>query len=435
MATLAEALKGLNYTGMDTGYGIAATTLGQMTPQLINPYGSTGQAIGISLGSVLLQSLLGYQARQQSARDTLELNTLANQMQTLATPQERTDFISGVSDPMNQSRLSTLSTALMGQETERKAKAAEKLLGLETAADFELGPKGTELFKRKQQADLDLANARLRRLEPTPTPAVEVPEPGIIKGRFGEYEPLPAKRDRLIKEAERLGLPPSARLNYADKNLKAEESTIKTAMSKVDKIRESINNSDYLIARVTQGKEKAGQTGGPAWQAAIREAASGLYSTIPTEGGREERAQRAATKELDSIRPEIVKELRSPGSVSNYETEMLIGAGPSSANTPEENTRILANMVRIRDLNEDYANFMEAYIEDKGSAFGADQVWHQYKKDQVFIDNKFNDNRMPWNEWFQTKMGGSETANVTLDAKMQRLQQLEQQARQLGIEF
>ena len=116
MATLEEALLGLNYRGSDTGYGIAATTLGQMTPQLINPYGSTGQAIGIGLGSVLLQSLLGYQARQQAARDTLELNTLANQMQTLATPMARTEFISGVSDPMNQSRLSTLSAALTAQE-------------------------------------------------------------------------------------------------------------------------------------------------------------------------------------------------------------------------------------------------------------------------------------------------------------------------------
>ena len=155
MATLAEALQGLNYTGMDTGYGIAAQTLGQMTPQLINPYGSTGQAIGIGLGSVLLQSLLGYQARQQASRDTLELNSLANQLMTQATPEARISFIGGVSDPQYQSRLSTLSTALMQQEADRKAKAAEKLLELETGADFELGPKGTELFERQQQANLE----------------------------------------------------------------------------------------------------------------------------------------------------------------------------------------------------------------------------------------------------------------------------------------
>lgn len=153
MATLAEALQGLNFRGADTGYGIAAQTLGQMTPQLINPYGSTGQAIGIGLGSVLLQSLLGYQARQQASRDTLELNTLANQLMTQTTPEARTSFIGGVSDPMYQSRLSTLSTALMQQEADRKAKAAEKLLELEAGADFELSPKGTELFERKIQGE------------------------------------------------------------------------------------------------------------------------------------------------------------------------------------------------------------------------------------------------------------------------------------------
>ena len=149
MATLEEALYGLNFSPAQTGYGIGQQALAQATPQLINPYGSTGQAIGISLGSILLQSLLGYQARSQAAQDTLQANTLANQMMSMTTPQARTDFIGGVSDPMQQSRLSTLATALTAQEAARKAKAADTLLGLETAADFELGPKGTELFQRK----------------------------------------------------------------------------------------------------------------------------------------------------------------------------------------------------------------------------------------------------------------------------------------------
>jgi hypothetical protein len=149
MATLEEALYGLNFSPAQTGYGIGQQALAQATPQLINPYGSTGQAIGISLGSILLQSLLGYQARSQAAQDTLQANTLANQMMSLSTPQARTDFIGGLEDPMQQSRLSTLATALTAQEAARKAKAADTLLGLETAADFELGPKGTELFNRK----------------------------------------------------------------------------------------------------------------------------------------------------------------------------------------------------------------------------------------------------------------------------------------------
>jgi hypothetical protein len=187
MATLEEALSGLNYTPLETGYGIAAQNVGQMAPKLINPYGSTGQAIGIGLGSILLQSLLGYQARQQASRDTLELNSLANQLMTKATPEARTEFIGGVSDPMNQARLSTLSTALMQQEAARKAKVADKLLELETSADFELGPKGTELFKRKQQADL----ARVLAARPTPA----------LKPEKDWWESIPAQQKQAIAGA------------------------------------------------------------------------------------------------------------------------------------------------------------------------------------------------------------------------------------------
>jgi hypothetical protein len=121
MATLEEALFGLNTAPLETGYGIAAQQVGQLGPQLISPYSSTGQAVGIGLGSILLQSLLGYQARQEAARTSLETNTLANQLMTLETPKARTEFIGGVDDSLQQSRLSTLATALTQQEQARKA--------------------------------------------------------------------------------------------------------------------------------------------------------------------------------------------------------------------------------------------------------------------------------------------------------------------------
>ena len=157
MATLEEALYGLNYTPADTGYGLAAQQVGQLGPQLINPYGSTGQAVGIGLGTILLQSLLGYQARSQAAQDTLKLNTLANQMQALETPQARTDFIGGVSDPLQQSRLSTLATALQAQEQARKIKVADKLAELTAGYQAQLTPEGTQVFEREQTSLLNRA--------------------------------------------------------------------------------------------------------------------------------------------------------------------------------------------------------------------------------------------------------------------------------------
>ena len=148
---LVDALSGLNYTQQETPYGMAQTSINQLTPQLISPYASTGKAIGIGLGSILLQSLLGYQARSQAAQDTLQANTLANQMMSMETPQARTDFIGTVGDASQQSRLSTLATALTAQEAARKVKASTILDELRTKGEFEMSPLGTKLYQR----DLD----------------------------------------------------------------------------------------------------------------------------------------------------------------------------------------------------------------------------------------------------------------------------------------
>lgn len=157
---LTEALGGLQTSPLETGYGIATQALAQGSPGLITPYTSPGAAVGIGLGSVLLQSLLGYQARQSALNQSLETNRLANQMLKLETPEARTSFIEQADvSPQIGGRLANLATALTQQELARKTAAANKLLELETAADFELGPKGTELFKRKTEAELGKALA------------------------------------------------------------------------------------------------------------------------------------------------------------------------------------------------------------------------------------------------------------------------------------
>lgn len=146
---LAEALLGLNVSAADSPYAVGQQAIAQATPQLITPYTSTGKAIGLSLGSVLLQSLLAYQARSSALQDTLQANTLANQMLKLQTPEERTAFI-GQADvsPLIGSKLSTLATALTQQEQARKLEQASKLGDLTTAAEFQLGPLGSKLYER-----------------------------------------------------------------------------------------------------------------------------------------------------------------------------------------------------------------------------------------------------------------------------------------------
>jgi len=113
---LYSALSGLQYSPYETPYGTAASTIASATPNLINPYGSTGQAIGIALGGTLISSLLGYQARQQAADQSLQAARLGTSLLGAATPQERLGIIESTPDALMQSKLLGLNTQLLGQE-------------------------------------------------------------------------------------------------------------------------------------------------------------------------------------------------------------------------------------------------------------------------------------------------------------------------------
>ena len=69
---ITAALQGLQFAPIESPYGMASAALGKALPNVITPYTSTGKALGVTLGGVLLQSLLGYQARKQAAQNTLQ---------------------------------------------------------------------------------------------------------------------------------------------------------------------------------------------------------------------------------------------------------------------------------------------------------------------------------------------------------------------------
>ena len=158
---LAEALAGLKVSAAENPYGIASIGIGSAAPNLITPYTSPGAAVGIGLGSVLLQSLLGYQAKQSALQDTIQANSLANQMLKMQTPEERTSFIGGLDvSPDIGGRLSTLSTALTQQDLARKAEL-DLVGGRETAklkamGEFYATPEG----KAAQEAELAQIKAK-----------------------------------------------------------------------------------------------------------------------------------------------------------------------------------------------------------------------------------------------------------------------------------
>lgn len=159
---LTNALAGLQYTPAENEWGLVTQGLASALPNLINPYGSVGSNLGITLGGTLLTSLLGYQAKKEAAANTLNLMTYANQLQAMPDLQQRTDFIKSIDDSSYQGRLATLATALNSRELETQMKLKEAV-GLETGKmkalqEFYASPAGQaqrefELKKIKEEAE------------------------------------------------------------------------------------------------------------------------------------------------------------------------------------------------------------------------------------------------------------------------------------------
>lgn len=201
---LTNALAGLQFSPMDTGYGIGARGVAQALPTLVNPYANPLQNLGVTLGGALVASLLGYQAQKESFNMGLQTQQYANQMAALTTPEARTDFLAGLPSEAISSgvggRLSTLSQALNKQSTMQNLLIEQekaKLMALEPLkSDIErsreLGIPYGELSKfdeeRKARREALLAATLTT---PTTTPGMTIPSiEGNILTRPESYELL-----------------------------------------------------------------------------------------------------------------------------------------------------------------------------------------------------------------------------------------------------
>lgn len=396
--TLADALGGLRITGAENPYGMGLMALTQAAPNLYNPYGKASTNFGIALGQALLSGLLGYQAKKQATEESLQATDLATQL--MAKPvADRTTFLKNLAaqdTPINvMSKLTEISPILLQNEIAAKAEQA--------AAD------------RKFRNELAVAGAKENLLSPedflsmigvTAKPkAVDTSIGKPVEPKLFEGETLDEKRNKYIEQGKRMGMTANKASDDADRRLAVEKQANKAVETKIQESRAKAATVSNLAAVATEGVAGAGSTGGPALLAAGRDLASSLYQYVPTEGGKTEAQQRASTRVLDSIRPEIVKAGRSPGAVTDFENKLLIGAGPSSDKTPEENKALIRGMEQRAQLDNDYADFLETYLNQKGTSIGADKLWNEYKKNEVFKGGVYNPDRASWVEYLGAKRG------------------------------
>lgn len=142
------ALAGLNYDPAETGYGTSSQVLASSLPNLMNPYQGAGTNIGIALGGALISGLLGYQARQSAAEQSLEANKLGLQLLEAQSPQARLGIIESTPDTVMQGKLLGVNTRLAAQQAAQQQMIGQEIAKQKALAEFELGPLGTQLFER-----------------------------------------------------------------------------------------------------------------------------------------------------------------------------------------------------------------------------------------------------------------------------------------------
>lgn len=241
--TLLSALSGLRIAPLESPYGIGAQTLAQVTPQLINPYGSVGSNLGIALGSTLAQALLGYQARQEAAEQSLEATRYATQLMGATTPEARLGVLesvptSGWYGPAIQQRLLGLNTQLGAQQQAINQQLALQRqledIKLETEQAKEFGVTRAQLPEALQRRQA-LRDALLG-ITPTAQPTAEGMVPNVAAtapAGLGAMDAQTALASPVVSEA----------LTARDRDLlKARADLTQQQRTEIDKLRTEMSN-------------------------------------------------------------------------------------------------------------------------------------------------------------------------------------------------
>lgn len=410
IAALQSADKEAEASNPWSGLEGASNGIGQL---ILKEAGSGKYGLGESVVGAGLAGLLGgtftglgdsYKAKQMGlAQDALFNSDLSEK------PEGLNDSIF---NSIKKSRsIFDIANKLEAAQDERKGNIDAKKTLLSALGQANTPTQQAQLLKYGQLLGLVPEGADLGDVGARNTPAKE-PE---VKGMF-PGESLLSKRAQILQNNINMGLPGGAAQKETEDQLAAYKAANKENVDKVATARERAKNLTEIAGIAEQGMSGAGETGG--MLNPLRELASRAYAVVNPE----ERQQRAAQANLDSVKPQMVALSRSPGATSDVEFKTYIGTSPSSANTPEENAAIIAKLNNVAKLEDDYAAFLEAYRTEKGTTLptpgspGAEALWKSYLKDNpAFVKRPdgsidYNNARTDWRQYFYN--GGIEQPNV-----------------------
>ena len=378
-----------SYTPKESISGALASGIGGSLPALVNPYGSTGSNLAAVLGGSLLAGLFGYSAKKEAEQKNLaQVGYMQELLSGGITPEREKEIL--VADP----KLEKLTTGI---------KLQEMLGGATAKAESDLA---------RQKAEIDIISNYAKEKKLSFAKAKEMLDQGYGAGPSVPPIKEPKtdntyleKYNTLVQEGKNQGMTANGAAKYAETILEPLQFQTKKIQEKANAIREQNAKAQQMLATAKDAVEGAGETGGPIYIRAPREAASQAYASIPIGAGPErERQKQAKQALLGTITPAAVSALRSAGSVSDRENNMIIKAIPNKDFTPSQNLEIINQMSKVAALNEEYANALESYAMS-GRGAEIEQLWSDYKKQEVFKNDKYNDNRIGFESWLASKKG------------------------------
>lgn len=253
----------------------------------------------------------------------------------------------------------------------------------------------------------------------------EAPTP--LADEFGNYIPYDEAVINLSnKISSETGATGNKALEMAEKVMKKTLPDQKKYEEKVMKAREVADTLDEVIAKASTAVQKAGVTGGPAGIKTARDLAAYTQSVFEDKNVSGSQTEKlAAQSSLDSV-SSIVQGLgKTPGSVSDFEAQMLIKGGPSSQNTKAQNEALIQNMIVFRNLNADYAEMMDTFLK-RGNTAGAEKLWRDYKKNEVFKGDRINYEAKPFKVWAASQ--GITSKPQTNEEKLAEIKRLKAEA-------
>lgn len=315
------------------------------------------------------------------------------------------------------------------QLTERRSKLQELLSGGDLSAlanDKELAPLALaqSLEQRDTQRKLNQERAKEKRdlegkitLKQTPDSpldfAMDSPGKPVESGPLSRLGPSYEEQlNTAVKEASRMGLSPTGKLEYARLRTKPSEIDTKNTEETLNTLRDSTAALDLVISTAKAGVQGAGETGGGALYAVPRN----ILSKAVAPFNQDQQNKQTAQTTLDSIKDKLIIAARAKGvgAMSDPEMRIYLGTGPNSGNTPDANLALIGKFEAVASLNKEYMNFLEYVQAKQGTTKGANKLWNEYKAENpLFLespDGQFvpNTSRPPVMDWLQGTTGATQ---------------------------